>query len=116
MTTASILNGADERGRSAETKPEPIRREVYLTLRLRELSQTIHEHATERERLNAILKDRAAEKGAKVRALRNRRGYLTMRLAILRDEQRSLAAEKDALTSGFLGSRDDASHAAEARH
>ena len=99
MASLTTAKGVDDQAATADAKPGPISRDVYIVLRLKELNMIIHDHAVEREVLNGTLRNRADEKGGEVRTLRYRRGYLAVRLALLREEQRSLLAEKEAMSS-----------------
>ncbi len=80
-----------------EDKREPLPRQTYLALRLKDLVAELQALVTERQALNATLKDRADESPKDVRKMRERRGYLAIRINVLRAEQQSLVAEKEAL-------------------
>jgi hypothetical protein len=80
-----------------EDKREPLPRQIYLALRLKELSSDLQSLVTERQGLNAALKDRDAGSSTDIRKMRERRGYLAIRINVLRAEQQGLVNEKDAL-------------------
>jgi hypothetical protein len=80
-----------------EDKREPLPRQIYLGLRLKELAADLQSLVTERQSLNATLKDRGGESSKDVRKMRERRGYLAIRINVLRAEQQGLVAEKDGL-------------------
>jgi hypothetical protein len=77
---------------------EPLPRQIYLALRLKEIVAALRSMTAERQSLNAILKDRGGEASKDVRKMRERRGYLAIRINILRAEQQDLVTEKDALS------------------
>jgi hypothetical protein len=80
-----------------EDKREPLPRQTYLALRLKEMMVELQSLVAERQGLNAALKDRGGESSKDVRKMRERRGYLAIRINVLRAEQQSLVAEKEAL-------------------
>jgi hypothetical protein len=82
----------------AEDKREPLPRHIYLALRLKELAADLQAMSTERQALNATLKDHLSKSSKEVRKMRERRGYLAIRLNVLRAEQQGLTLEKDALS------------------
>jgi hypothetical protein len=83
---------------AADPAREPIPRQIYVTMRLAEVGSEISEMVKEREKLTADLKAPAGEGDQKKeRPMRQRRGYVALRLAILRKEQSELTAEKKAL-------------------
>ena len=81
----------------SDAKRDPLPRQVYLSLRLKELAADLQAIVTERQNLNTTLKDRANETSQEVRNMRERRGYLAVRVSILRAEQIALSAEKESL-------------------
>ena len=93
-TSSSV--GADSASNSND-KRAPLPRLIYLSLRLKELAADLHAMATERQNLNATLKEHANDPSKDVRKMRERRGYLAIRINVLRAEQQTLAAEKEAL-------------------
>ena len=80
-----------------DDKREPLPRQTYLSLRLKELVAELQAMVSERQSLNATLKDHTSESAKDVRKMRERRGYMAIRINILRAEQQSLATEKEAL-------------------
>lgn len=94
---------ADAAGSAGQDdKREPIPRPLYISLRLKELAAELQAMVTERQNLNTSLKEKATEAGKadgskEVRKMRERRGYLAIRINVLRAEQQSLASEKEAL-------------------
>ncbi len=83
--------------RQSEEKREPLQRQIYLTLRLKELAAELKALVSERQGLNTTLKDRGGESSQDVRRMRERRGYVAIRINDLRAEQQGLVAEKEAL-------------------
>jgi len=96
MGDSSSSVGAENAPKTND-KREPLPRLVYLSLRLKELAADLQAMVTERQKLNATLKDHAGDPSKDVRKMRERRGYLAIRINILRAEQQGLAAEKEGL-------------------
>jgi hypothetical protein len=82
-----------------EDKREPLPRQIYLTLRLKELAADLQSLVNERQSLNATLKEHSTGSSKDVRKMRERRGYLAIRVNVLRAEQQGLVAEREALPS-----------------
>jgi hypothetical protein len=97
--TASNADHAGSRTATHTTAREPVPRRVYISMRLEELAADIAGKAAERERLTSDLKDPSAKDGPGHRQLRQRRAYVAERLAILRQEQADLYAEKKAIAA-----------------
>ena len=79
-----------------EDKREPLPRQVYLALRLKDLATELQALVMERQELNLTLKDHVGGSSIEVRKMRERRGYLAIRINVLRAEQQGLVAEKEA--------------------
>jgi hypothetical protein len=86
-------------GPSTGGRREPLPRQVYLALRLKELATDLHALVSERQNLNVALKDHASASPTDVRKMRERRGYLAIRINVLRAEQQDLVLQKEALPS-----------------
>jgi hypothetical protein len=78
-----------------EDKREPLPRQVYLALRLKELVAELQSLVMERQKLNLTLKDHDGASSKDVRKMRERRGYLAIRINVLRAEQQGLIAERE---------------------
>jgi hypothetical protein len=88
---------------------EPIPRHVYVAMRLEEISANLGEMVKEREKLTSDLSAPPGAEGPNHRQLRLRRGYVALRIAIIRKEQAQLNAEMKTLAGaqrkGIVGKK-----------
>jgi hypothetical protein len=66
----------------------------YVLMRLAELADTVRAHGSERSDLTKKIKAMPSDSGADLKKLRDRRAYLARRIEVLREEQKTLQAQR----------------------
>jgi CHASE3 domain sensor protein len=71
-----------------------IRTRSYVLMRLEELADTVQAHGRERAELTKQIQGTPSDSGPELKKLRERRIYLAKRIAILREEQKTLQSQR----------------------
>jgi hypothetical protein len=90
---AAAPSGANKAGPNKE-RQAMMKRRSYIQLRLAEVGERVKALAAERETLTKTLAGRQGEKSPEVKQLRDKRGYASTRLEMLRAEQKELTKER----------------------